>query len=141
MSQSDQSFGLLNYTTTIVSGFVSRNEISAELLPKVIHSVYDELSRVSQPVAPVEKLEPAVNPKKSVFPNYIICLEDGKQLTMLKRHLMATYGMTPEAYRAKWGLPASYPMTCPSYTATRSDLAKKMGFGTNSRGQPKKRRD
>jgi predicted transcriptional regulator len=136
MSQSNQSFGLLNYTTTIVTGFVSRNEVSAALLPKVIHSVYVELSRASQPATPVEKPKPAVNPKKSVFPNYIICLEDGKHLTMLKRHLMAAYGMTPEEYRIKWGLPASYPMTCPNYATRRSDLAKSMGLGTTRRSQP-----
>jgi predicted transcriptional regulator len=128
---SDQtSTDILGFIAQIVSAHLSNNRLEAEALPSLIQSVYRSLSTVDEvqpPPAPA--LSPAVPVKKSVFPDYIVCLEDGKKLKMLKRHLQASYGMTPEVYRTKWGLPSDYPMVAPSYAATRSSLAKKIGLG------------
>jgi predicted transcriptional regulator len=123
---------LLTFAAQIVSAHVSRNAVSPEALPGVIQSVYDALSALGANEAPAgEKPQPtpAVPPKKSVFPGYIICLEDGKKMKMLKRHLQTAYGMTPEQYRERWGLPNTYPMTAPNYAAHRSALAKSSGLG------------
>ena len=100
-------------------------------LPNLIADVHNALARIGATVeeAPAEKQKPAVNPKRSVHDDYIICLEDGKKFKSLKRHLMTHYGMTPEQYREKWGLDASYPMVAPNYAAARSQLAKEMGLG------------
>ena len=118
-------------TTQIVAAFLSHNAVAIADLPNVIQSVYRALSGVAAPApAPVaEKPVPAVPIKKSVTPDYIVCLEDGKKLKMLKRHLSSTYNLTPDEYRAKWGLPPDYPMTAPTYAAQRSSLAKSIGLG------------
>jgi len=121
---------LLDLVANIVSAHVARNAVTPEALPGVIKSVYTVLSGLgTEAPPPVEKLEPVVPIKKSVFPDYIICLEDGKKLQMLKRHLSASYGMTPEEYRARWSLPRDYPMVAPKYAARRSALAKEIGLG------------
>lgn len=121
---------LLAFTTEIVSSHVSNNTLSAEDLPALIKNVYKALASVNVEEQPVEEpRQPAVAVKKSVFPDYIICLEDGKKLKMLKRHLKTAYNMTPEEYRARWNLPADYPLVAPNYAERRSDLAKKIGLG------------
>ncbi|MXU64448.1 MucR family transcriptional regulator [Oceanomicrobium pacificus] len=121
---------LLALTSEIVSSHVANNAVDAAQLPDVIRSVYDALNGLADVGAeePVE-LVPAVPIKKSVTDDYIICLEDGKKLKMLKRHLMTAYGMTPDDYRAKWGLKADYPMVAPNYAKRRQELAKKIGLG------------
>ncbi len=122
---------LTSLTADIVSAYVAHNAISGEKLPDFIGSVYGALNRASTQGAepPKEELKPAVSIKKSVTPDYIICLEDGKKFKSLKRHLRSQYDMSPEEYREKWGLPHDYPMVAPSYAAARSDLAKNMGLG------------
>ena len=119
-------------TSKIVAAYVAKNQISIDQIPLLITAVHGALISTEKPMAPVaepEKLVPAVAVKKSVTPDYIVCLEDGKQLKMLKRHLHTTYGLSPDEYRAKWGLPADYPMVAPNYAATRSALAKSSGLG------------
>lgn len=122
---------LVELTTTIVSAYVSNNTVVAGDLPTIINDVHEALSRASvnasQP--PVEEFKPAVPVKRSVTPEYIVCLEDGKKFKSLKRHLRTHYNMSPEEYREKWGLPHDYPMVAPNYAAARSALAKKMGLG------------
>jgi predicted transcriptional regulator len=103
--------------------------VSPEALPGVIEAVYSTLNNLGTEAPPVEKPKPAVPVNKSVFPDHIVCLEDGKKLKMLRRHLRAAYGMTPEHYRERWGLPSSYPMVAPKYAAHRSALAKSTGLG------------
>jgi predicted transcriptional regulator len=123
---------LLNLTSEIVASHVSNNPVGMADLPQLIEQVYGALSRLTQPVeAPKEELKPAVPVKKSVTDDYIICLEDGKKMKMLKRHLATSYGMTPEQYREKWGLPADYPMVAPAYSLKRQRLAKENGLGRN----------
>ena len=128
---------LIDLTADIVSAYVSNNSVSAHDLPGLISEVFAALNRTHGGVAEPEPepLKPAVNPKKSVFPDYIVCLEDGKKFKSLKRHLRTHYDLSPEEYREKWGLPTDYPMVAPSYAAARSELAKKMGLG-----QQRKRR-
>lgn len=115
----------------IVSAYVGNNSVAAAELPTLISSVHDALQKIAtgQVEEPVVELKPAVTIKKSVTPDFIICLEDGKQFKSLKRHLMTRYDMTPDDYRAKWGLPSDYPMVAPNYAAQRSELAKTMGLG------------
>ena len=138
-------------TAKIVAAFLSNNAVAITDLPNVIQSVHRALVSTTAPAsAPaVEKLVPAIQIKKSVTPDYIVCLEDGKKLKMLKRHLFSTYGLTPDEYRTKWGLPPDYPMTAPNYAAQRSALAKSAGLGrkpapavevapTKRPGRPKK---
>jgi predicted transcriptional regulator len=122
---------LLRMTAEIVSAYVGQNALPTQQLPEVINSVYVTLTGLQgSPVeAPSEPARPAVPIKKSVTPEYIVCLEDGKKLKMLKRHLRSTYDMTPDEYRAKWGLPPDYPMVAPNYAAQRSEFAKKIGLG------------
>jgi predicted transcriptional regulator len=120
---------VLGLTAQIVSAHVTKNSVSVEELPGLIREVYKTLANVGEVAAPVEAAKPAVAVTKSVFPDYIVCLEDGKQMTMLKRHLMTEHNLTVDQYRAKWGLPSSYPMVAPNYAETRSTLAKKMGLG------------
>lgn len=121
---------VLGLTAQIVSAHLSKTTVALEDLPNLIREVYKTLSTVGEAPAPApEAQKPAVPVTKSVFPDYIICLEDGKQMTMLKRHLMTEHSMTVDQYRAKWGLPTNYPMVAPNYAETRSDLAKKMGLG------------
>ncbi|HEY4173109.1 MAG TPA: MucR family transcriptional regulator [Rhodopila sp.] len=123
---------ILGLTAQIVSAHASNNELEAAALPQVIRTVYDTLVRIDDtPAAPPERPTPAVAIRKSVFPDYIICLEDGKRLKMLKRHLSTSYNMTPEQYREKWGLDANYPMVAPNYAERRSELAKQIGLGTH----------
>ena len=120
---------LLGLTSEIVAAHACNNTITPGDLPQLIQDVYKTLVVVgTTPLAP-ERPRPAVAIKKSVFPDYIVCLEDGKKLKMLKRHLKTAYNLTPEEYRAKWGLPADYPMVSPNYAAQRSEFAKKIGLG------------
>ncbi len=120
---------ILALTARIVSALVSGNQVASGALPALIREVYHSLATASEGHAKVEAPVPAVPIKKSVFPDYIVCLEDGKKLKMLKRHLQTSYHMTPEAYRTRWGLPADYPMTAPNYAKRRSELAKEIGLG------------
>lgn len=122
----------------IVSAYVSQNSVPPSDLPKLISDTYGALLSIAsgasrtQSAPAAEKQTPAVNPKKSVTNDYIICLEDGKQFRSLKRHLRAKFDMTPEQYRAKWSLPADYPMVAPGYAAARSELARAIGLGRKS---------
>ena len=127
---------LLALTTEIVAAHVANNNTAVGDLPQLIQEVYRTLASVGTVPVALERPQPAVPVKKSVTPDYIICLEDGKKLKMLKRHLKTAYNMTPEEYRDRWGLPADYPMVAPNYAQHRSSLAKKIGLGT----KPRKRR-
>lgn len=129
--QSDSN--ILELTAEIVSAHVSNNSVPLSELPGLIQEVFRTLSAVGKGAAPVEKPQPAVPIKKSVHPDYIICLEDGKKLKMLKRHLKTAYNMSPEQYRERWGLAPDYPMVAPNYAKHRSTLAKKIGLGTKPR--------
>lgn len=121
---------LITLTSDIVAAHVSNNSVAVSDLPLLIQNVHAALSSLENPApAPEVKPEPAVSVRASIKPDYIICLEDGKKLKMLKRHLMTHYQMTPEDYRAKWGLPADYPMVAPNYADQRRTLAKKIGLG------------
>ena len=131
MSEADKS-QLIALTADIVSGYLGRNSLSPADLPALIGNVHQSLAGLGQLAASAEApadLKPAVPIKKSITPDYLICLEDGKKLKMLKRHLAASYGLSPDDYRAKWGLPNDYPMTAPNYTKTRSEVALKLGLG------------
>lgn len=132
----DTSRELVTMTAEIVSAYVSANEISAQDLPALIRTVHAALEEVAgaQPGLQEPAQEPAVAIKKSITPEYIICLEDGKKFKSLKRHLRTRYGMTPEEYRTKWNLPHDYPMVAPNYAKERSNLAKRMGLGQARRG-------
>lgn len=122
---------LLTLTADIVSSHVANNTVAVSDLPNLIENVFSALSRLGPEAGPAEpKQEPAVSIRSSVKPDYIVCLEDGKKLKMLKRHLMTHYNMTPEEYRVKWGLPPDYPMVAPNYAQQRRTLAKKIGLGT-----------
>lgn len=121
---------LVSLTATIVSAYVSNNPVPAANLPELIASVDRSVRGLGAGAAePAASLVPAVNPKRSVFPDHIVCLEDGKKFRSLKRHLSSAYGLTPDAYRAKWGLAADYPMVAPNYSERRSVLAKASGLG------------
>lgn len=131
--QPDMNETLITLASDIVAAHVSNNSVSVEDLPTLITNVYGALAGLGT-TAPVEeeKPEPAVSVRSSVKPDYIVCLEDGKKLKMLKRHLMTHYNMTPEDYRARWNLPADYPMVAPNYAEKRRELAKKIGLGRKS---------
>jgi predicted transcriptional regulator len=133
MSERSNGSDLLTLTTKIVSAHVANNSVAVGDLTHLIHEVYRTLASVGNAPAAPERPQPAVAVKKSVTPDYIICLEDGKKLKMLKRHLKTAYDMTPEEYRDRWGLSADYPMVAPNYAAHRSSLAKKIGLGTKPR--------
>jgi len=121
---------LLALTSEIVSSYVSNNTLPASEIPSVIEQVFKTLSTVDQETSlHADRPKPAVPIKKSITPDYIVCLEDGKKLKMLKRHLKTAYNMTPEAYRERWGLPSDYPMVAPEYAKKRSALAKDIGLG------------
>lgn len=136
MTEETNHKDMLSLTTEIVAAHVSNNNVSVEDLPKLIRDVHGSLANVSKGGGQTqEKPTPAVPIKKSVTPDYLICLEDGKKLKMLKRHLKTVYNMTPDDYREKWGLPADYPMVAPNYAKRRSQLAKEIGLGTRSRQQ------
>ncbi len=127
---------LLELTTEIVSAHVSNNTVAVVDLPELIQQIYRTLSTVgANGTAAPERPQPAVPIRKSVTPDYIVCLEDGKKLKMLKRHLKTAYNMTPEEYRERWGLAPDYPMVAPNYAEQRSKLAKKIGLGTKARRQ------
>ena len=126
---------VLGLTAQIVSAHVSNNTVNPDSLPSLIQEVYKTLAGVSKEPASPEPPQPAVPVKKSVLPDYIICLEDGKKLKMLKRHLKTSYNMTPEQYRERWGLGLDYPMVAPNYASHRSSLAKKIGLGTKPRSR------
>ncbi len=131
MSTAEEQGGLIELTADIVSAYVSNNSVAANDVPALIGEVFSALSRVGTGVTatPAEPAKPAVNPKKSITPDYLICLEDGKKFKSLKRHLRTMYNMSPEQYREKWGLAADYPMVAPNYAEARSRLAKEMGLG------------
>jgi len=129
----------IELTARIVSAYVSNNSVAATDIPGLINQVHAALTRVSGKVADVssEPLRPAVSVKKSITPEYIVCLEDGKKFKSLKRHLRTQYNMTPEQYREKWQLGSDYPMVAPNYAAARSQLAKQMGLGQQRRRRAK----
>lgn len=130
MSDTIHQPNMLELTAQVVSAHVNNNSVSASELPGLISLVYKALTAVDAPeAAPAAKKEPFVHPKKSVFADYIICLEDGKKFKMLKRYLQSAYGMTPAQYREKWGLPSDYPMVAPAYSEKRTALAKSIGLG------------
>ena len=128
----DRSLDVLQLTADIVASHVANNTVPVADIPQLIRQVYDSLSGLGTGEAADEagRPEPAVAIRKSITPEYIICLEDGKKLKMLKRHLKTAYNMTPEQYRERWGLPVDYPMVAPNYAAQRRELAKKIGLGT-----------
>lgn len=126
---------LLHMASDIAAAYVSHNNLSAEQLPDVIKTVHATLSSVGRvPVEDRDNSKPAVPVRRSITPDYIVCLEDGKRLKMLKRHLRSAYNMTPDEYRAKWGLPSDYPMVAPNYAKQRSQFAKKIGLGRKGKG-------
>jgi predicted transcriptional regulator len=129
-------YDIKNLTADIVSAHIANNNVSVEQLPALIRDVHQALATIGQAPAEPIKAEPAVDVKKSVFPDHIICLECGQSLKMLKRHLASDHDMTPEEYRAKWGLPPTYPMVAPEYAATRSQLAKDSGLGRRVEAPP-----
>jgi predicted transcriptional regulator len=133
MSDKPDVSELLELTTEIVAAHVGNNTMAPDDLPQLIQDIYKTLSAVGNSQSTAEKPRPAVPIKKSIFPDFIICLEDGKKLKMLKRHLKTAYNMTPEEYRERWGLLPDYPMVAPNYAKHRSNLAKKIGLGTNPR--------
>jgi len=139
MSDSTGDGKYIELTAEIVSAYVSNNTVQAGDLPSLINQVHAALARVSGKSgdAPAEPLKPAVSVKKSITPEHIVCLEDGKKFKSLKRHLRTQYNMTPEQYREKWGLSADYPMVAPNYAAARSQLAKQMGLGQQRRRRTK----
>ncbi|MEO0958664.1 MAG: MucR family transcriptional regulator, partial [Pseudomonadota bacterium] len=131
---------ILTLTGEIVASYVSNNSVPVGNVPELMQAVYDQLSGLGAPKEePMPELIPAVPIKKSVTDGYLVCLEDGQQLKMLKRHLKTAYDMTPEDYRAKWGLPGDYPMVAPAYARTRQALAKKIGLGRKKEAAPKGR--
>jgi len=140
--ENDMNETLITLTSDIVAAHVSNNSVGVDDLPKLISSVYGALAGLGHSTAVEEaRPEPAVSIRTSVKPDYIVCLEDGKKLKMLKRHLMTHYNMTPEEYRRRWGLPADYPMVAPNYAETRRKLAKQIGLGrkpTAKRGRKPK---
>jgi MucR family transcriptional regulator, transcriptional regulator of exopolysaccharide biosynthesis len=140
MAEKPDDGGYIQLTANIISAYVSNNTVASAEIPALISQVYSALTRVSNggPVAaPAEPLRPAVPIKRSVTAEYIVCLEDGKKFKSLKRHLRTQYGLTPDQYRAKWNLPADYPMVSHNYAEARSQLAKQMGLGQ----QRRRRRD
>ncbi|MBM3531050.1 MAG: MucR family transcriptional regulator [Alphaproteobacteria bacterium] len=126
---------ILGLTAEIVAAYLTRNAVATEDIPGLIGKVHLALQRVAggEPGAVSESLKPAVPVKKSIHPDFIVCLEDGKKFKSLKRHLRTQYGITPEQYREKWNLPVDYPMVAPNYAAARSQLAKQMGLGQQRR--------
>lgn len=134
MAEKTDHTQLLLLTTDIVSAHLSNNQMVQDEIPALIQKVYKTLSNVSTDgAAMAERPQPAVPIKRSIAPDHIICLEDGKKLKMLKRHLKTAYDMTPEEYRERWGLPADYPMVAPNYAKQRSKLAKDIGLGSKRR--------
>jgi predicted transcriptional regulator len=139
ISKSDE---ILQLTGQIVAAYVNKNPIPAAELPSIIKSVHGTLGGLAGAASGEGGLghKPAVPVKRSITPDYIVCLEDGKKLKMLKRYLRSNYNMTPEEYRAKWGLPADYPMVAPNYARQRSDFAKKIGLGRTATSPGRRRK-
>ena len=142
MPESDMNETLITLTSDIVAAHLSNNSVSVDEVPALITSIYGALASLGQAVVVPETMpEPAVSIRASIKPDYIVCLEDGKKLKMLKRHLMTHYNLTPDQYRARWGLAADYPMVAPNYAEKRRELAKKIGLGRKpgqKRGRPAK---
>ena len=138
-SENTKAGDFIGLTADIVSAYVSNNTVPATDIPGLINQVHAALVRVSggHGEAPSDSLKPAVSVKKSITPEYIVCLEDGKKFKSLKRHLRTQYNITPEQYREKWGLPPDYPMVAPNYAAARSQLARQMGLGQQRRRRAK----
>jgi predicted transcriptional regulator len=138
MVVADDSANIIDLSAEIVAAFVANNSVPVQDLPGLISSVHSALAAAAsgKTEEPTPELRPAVAVKKSVTPDAIICLEDGKAFKSLKRHLRTKYGLSPDEYRAKWGLPADYPMVAPNYAAARSTLAKNMGLGQQRRKRP-----
>ncbi len=139
MAETSAQAPYIELAADIVSAYVSNNSVPLAELPNVIRDVHSALMRVTEQSVPVEvePLKPAVPVKKSITPDYIICLEDGKQFKSLKRHLRSQYNLSPDSYREKWGLPPDYPMVAPNYAKARSNLAKQMGLGQQRRRRSK----
>jgi predicted transcriptional regulator len=139
MSENDGKSEFIELTADIVSAYVGNNSVSAVELPALIQAVHNAISGIGggEPEVPVAPQAPAVSVRKSINPDFLICLEDGRQFKSLKRHLRTKYNMSPEDYRAKWNLPKDYPMVAPNYAAARSALAKSMGLGQGGRQAPK----
>ena len=137
MPESENDTSSLELVSKIVSAYVSKNSLPPGELPQLIRTVHEALKSPDQAAA---KPEPAVSIKQSVKPEYIVCLDDGKKLKMLKRHLRTAYNMSPDEYRQKWGLPSDYPMVAPKYAAVRSELAKKIGLGRKAGRRVKAKR-
>ena len=139
MAEDSGESSYIQLTANIVSAYVSNNTVPSAEIPNLIGQIHSALLRVSggQAPAPAEPLKPAVPLKRSITSDYLVCLEDGKKFKSLKRHLRTQYGMTPEQYRDKWGLPPDYPMVAPNYAVARSQLAKKMGLGQQRRRSKK----
>ena len=133
MSDATKTEDVLALTAKIVAAHVSNNTVPLTDLPGLIHQVHQALSGVGSSASAAARPQPAVPIKKSVMPDYIVCLEDGKKLKMLKRHLKTAYNLTPEQYRERWELPADYPMVAPNYAKQRSQLARDLGLGTKSK--------
>lgn len=133
MSEKPNMSELLELTTEIVAAHAGNNTVNPGDLPQLIQEVYKTLASVGTDAESPERPRPSVSIKKSISPDYIVCLEDGKKLKMLKRHLKTAYNLTPDDYRERWGLPADYPMVAPNYAKHRSNLAKKIGLGTKAR--------
>ncbi|CAN0454216.1 MULTISPECIES: MucR family transcriptional regulator [unclassified Hyphomonas] len=135
-----ESSDLLDMTAEIVSSYVSNNQVEADALPQLITNIYETVSGLSKGAEPAaDTQEPAVSIAKSITPDFLICLEDGRKLKMLKRYLRSKFDMTPEDYRAKWGLPSDYPMVAPNYAKLRSKHAKQIGLGKKAPPAPKKK--
>jgi predicted transcriptional regulator len=135
MSDNSGESSYIGLTANIVSAYVSNNSVPSSEIPNLISQIHSALKRVSggQVAAPTEPLKPAVPIKRSITPDYLVCLEDGKKFKSLKRHLRTQYNMTPDQYREKWGLAPDYSMVAPNYAAARSQLAKQMGLGQQRR--------
>lgn len=135
------STDVLRMTSDIVASYVRNNAVAGDELPGIIQTVHDSLTNLKNGTTSAgEAPKPAVSIRKSITPDHIVCLEDGKKLKMLKRYLRTTHGMTPEEYRAKWGLASDYPMVAPNYAAQRSEFAKKIGLGRGAKQSRKRGR-
>lgn len=127
--QTDTNEMLITLTADIITAHVANNNVDVDTLPSLIQNVYGALAGLGTKAVVEVRPEPAVSIRASIKPEYLVCLEDGKKMKMLKRHLMTSYGMTPDQYRERWGLPADYPMVAPDYAEKRRELAKKIGLG------------
>ena len=136
----EHSTDLLDATVRLASAYLGRNAVPVNQISQLVSGIHGALVDLGRAEPEPEPLKPAVPIKKSITPDYLVCLEDGKHLKMLKRHLRTSYDMTPQEYRAKWGLAADYPMVAPSYAKARSNFAKKIGLGRPVKAIPRKRR-